>query len=107
MERIFKPLDYRLIQAEDGESGVGLAMEEKPDLILVDMGLPDIDGQTVATLLRQIPDLEKIPLIAITAWPENKAQEMAKLYGFDACFVKPIDIRTFPTLLAQYLDSKT
>lgn len=105
VERVLGPLDYHLIQAVDGETGVGLAMDEKPDLILVDMGLPDIDGQTVATLLRQIPELRRIPLVAVTAWPEEKAQEMAFLYGFDGCITKPLDIRAFPGLIAQYLDA--
>jgi two-component system cell cycle response regulator DivK len=104
IERVLEPHGYRLIQAVDGETGVGLAMEEKPDLILVDMGLPDIDGQTVATLLRQIPALRKIPLVAITAWPEDKAQEMADLYRFNGCITKPIDIRAFPQLIADYLE---
>jgi two-component system cell cycle response regulator DivK len=104
LERVLGPLDYQLIQAVDGETGVGLAMEVKPDLILVDMGLPDIDGQTVATLLRQIPELRRIPLVAITAWPEAKAQEMAFLYGFDGCITKPLDIRALPGLISLYLD---
>jgi two-component system cell cycle response regulator DivK len=106
IERVLEPHDYRLIQAVDGESGVGMAMDEMPDLILVDMGLPDIDGQTVAMLLRQIPELRHIPLVAVTAWPEEKAQEMAFLYGFDGCVTKPFDIRTFPALIAKYLEEE-
>ena len=104
VERVFQRMpQYRLIQAEDGESGVGLALEEKPDLILVDMGLPDIDGQTVVTLVRQIPELQHTAIVAITAWPEDKAQEIAARYGCDGCITKPIDIRAFPNQIAQYL----
>jgi CheY-like chemotaxis protein len=106
IERVLGPHNYRLIQAKDGESGVGLAIEEQPDLILVDMGLPDIDGQTVAILLRQIPELRQVPLVAITAWPEDKAQQMARKYGFDACIAKPIDIRAFPKIIASFLGSE-
>jgi len=103
VERVLEPHGYELIQAEDGETGVGLAMDEKPDLILVDMGLPDIDGQTIATLIRQIPELQRIPLVAITAWPEDRAREMADQYGFDDCITKPMDILAFPGLVAHYL----
>ncbi len=104
VERVFQRLpQYHLIQAEDGESGVGLALEEKPDLILVDMGLPDIDGQTVVTLVRQIPELQHTAIVAITAWPEDKAQEIAARYGCDGCITKPIDIRAFPSQIAQYI----
>lgn len=104
VERVFEKMpEYRLIQASDGESGVGLALDEKPDLILVDMGLPDIDGQTVVTLVRQIPELKNTPIVAVTAWPEEKAQEIAARYGCNGCITKPIDIRLFPTQIAQYL----
>jgi two-component system cell cycle response regulator DivK len=103
IERVLEPHGYELIQAEDGETGVGLAMDEKPDLILVDMGLPDIDGQTIAILIRQIPELQRIPLVAITAWPEDRAREMADQYGFDGCITKPMDILAFPGLVAHYL----
>jgi CheY-like chemotaxis protein len=103
IERVFETMpEYKLIQANDGESGVELALEQKPDLILIDMGLPDIDGQTVVTIRRQIPDLAKSRLVAITAWPVEKAVEMVARYGLDGCITKPIDIRNFPNPLAQY-----
>lgn len=104
IERVLERFDYRLLQAVDGESGVSLAIDEKPDLILVDMGLPDIDGQTVVTLMRQIPDLSNSVIVAITAWPKDKAEEMAARYGCDGCIVKPIDVRTFPEQIARFLD---
>ena len=103
VERVLSRHGYRLLHAADGESGVQLALDETPDLILVDMGLPDVDGQTVVTLLKQIPSLEKTPIVAITAWPEEKALEMARRYGCDGCIVKPIDIKQFPDQVAAYL----
>ncbi len=105
-ERILERFDYRLLHAVDGESGVTLAIDEKPDLILVDMGLPDIDGQTVVTLMRQIPELKEVPIVAITAWPRDVAEEMAKRYGCDGCIVKPIDVRQFPAQIAHFLAIK-
>jgi two-component system cell cycle response regulator DivK len=106
VERVLTPHGYRLLHALDGESGVSLAIEEKPDLILVDMGLPDVDGQTVVTLLRQIPEMQPIPIVAITAWPPDKAMEIARRYGCDGCITKPIDIRTFPAQIAAYLENR-
>ncbi len=103
VERVLEAHNYRLLHAFDGETGVNTAIEEKPDLILVDMGLPDVDGQTVVTLLRQIPDLRDIPIVAITAWPPEKAQQIAEQYGCDGCITKPIDIRIFPDQIAAYL----
>lgn len=106
VERVLAPHNYRLLHASDGESGVTLAIEEKPDLILVDMGLPDVDGQTVVTLLRQIPEMQDIPIVAVTAWPADKALEIAQRYGCDGCITKPIDIRTFPSEVASYLKKR-
>jgi two-component system cell cycle response regulator DivK len=103
VERVLEPHNYRLLHAADGETGVALAIEEKPDLILVDMGLPDVDGQTVVTLLKQIPEMEKIPIVAITAWPVDKALEMAQQYGCDGCITKPISVKLFAQQVAAYL----
>lgn len=105
VERVLEPHNYRLLHAADGESGVSLALLEKPDLVLMDMGLPDIDGQTVVTLMRQIPELKDTPIVAITAWPAATALHMAQSYGCDGCITKPIDVKTFPTLIAQYLET--
>lgn len=105
IERVLERFDYRLLHAGDGESGFNMALEEKPDLILVDMGLPDIDGQTVVTLMRQIPELEHVPIVAITAWPAETALEMALRYGCDGCITKPIDVKSFPAQIAAYLEA--
>ena len=84
-------------------TGVALAIEEKPDLILMVMGLPDIDGQTVVTLLKQIPEMKDVPIVAVTAWPADTAEKMAQRYGCDGCITKPINIKTFPDQIAEYL----
>lgn len=103
IERILEPFGYRLLHASEGEAGITMALAEQPDLILVDMGLPDLDGQTVVTLMRQIPELKDKPMVAITAWPADTAQEMAKRYGFDGCLLKPIDVKTFHQSILTYL----
>ena len=107
VERVLEPHNYRLLHAEDGETGVALALDEKPDLILVDMGLPDVDGQTVVTLLKQIPEMENIQIVAITAWPPDKALEMARQYGCDGCITKPINVKSFAQQVAAYFDNVT
>jgi two-component system, cell cycle response regulator DivK len=103
IERVLEPHGYRLLHAADGETGVSMAIDETPDLILIDMGLPDIDGQTVITLLKQIPDLQHVPLVAVTAWPAEMAEKMAMRYGCDGCITKPIDVKQFPAQIAFFL----
>ncbi len=105
IERVLERHGYRLLHAADGETGFTMAVEEQPDLILVDMGLPDIDGQTVVTLLRQIPELKNVPIVAVTAWPREIAEEMAKRYGCNGCIIKPIDVPRFPAQIASFLES--
>lgn len=102
-EKILRKSGYDVRVAINGEQGLMAVFETQPDLVLIDLGLPDIDGQTVVALIRQQADLETIPLIAFTAWPEHAAQEMAKAYGCDGVITKPIDTRTFADQVGAYL----
>ncbi len=103
VERILEG-KYHLLHAATGEEGIRLALESTPDLILLDMGLPDLDGQTVVTHLRQKPELKNTPIIAITAWPAETAARMAQLYGCDGCITKPINITSFADQIQQFFD---
>ena len=103
VKRILEKKAVQLTHAWDGESGLQMVMEQKPDLILLDLGLPDLDGQTVASFIRRIPELENVPMIAVTAWPEETAREMVTAYGCNDYISKPIDTRTFYNKLEKYL----
>lgn len=103
IERVLAPSGYELHHAWDGESGLKLLLEKTPDLILLDLGLPDVDGQTLATLIRRLPNLSHVPVIAVTAWPAETAWEMIRAYGCDGYIPKPIDTRTFVDEIAAYL----
>jgi len=95
---------YEVHMAEDGESGYDMALETNPDLVLVDLGLPDLDGQTVVAMLRQQPEMASIPIIAFTAWPQETAHEMAAAYGCDGVITKPIDTRSFADRIREFLE---
>jgi CheY-like chemotaxis protein len=103
VERLLEPHHYRLLHADDGETGIQMALAEMPDLILLDMGLPDVDGQTVVSLLKQMPSLQGTPIVMLTAWPADKAMEMAERYGCDGCLTKPVNVKTFPRQIADFL----
>ncbi len=105
MKRILEHFgDYRIHVASDGQSGLQLALTEKPDLVLLDLGLPDLDGQTVIGLLKGFPDLATVPIIAVTAWPQDTASQMAEAYGCDGYISKPISAREFPLQVAAYFE---
>ncbi len=95
--------DISIAHAWTGESGLQMAIEKHPDLILLDLGLPDIDGQTIAAFIRRIPELEHVPMIAVTAWPQETAMEMVRAYGCDDYIGKPIDSRKFVDMVQSYL----
>jgi two-component system cell cycle response regulator DivK len=105
VQRVLEAEGYQIINAADGKTGIQAAMAQAPDLILIDMGLPDIDGQTVVTHLKQLPSLNAVPMVAITAWPAEKALETADRYSLSGCILKPIDVRNFPRQIAGYLGS--
>jgi two-component system, cell cycle response regulator DivK len=103
--KLLRRADNEVVIAEDGESGLTTVFEQRPDLVLIDLGLPDIDGQTVIALIRQQPELAHMPIIAFTAWPEAAAHDMARAYGCDGVITKPIDTRLFAQQVAGFITS--
>ena len=85
-------LGYSVIEAEDGQRAVDLAVQEQPDIILMDLSLPNMDGLEAASRIRQEKPLEKVPIIAITAHQESSFRTSAASSGIDAYVTKPVDI---------------
>ena len=77
-------------EARDGASGLVRAAEAKPDVVLVDVGLPDIDGYEVARRLRARPDGAELRLIALTGYGQDEDRQRAAEAGFDAHLTKPV-----------------
>lgn len=103
MRRVLERGDFAVLHAEDGESALEMALTEPPDIILLDLGLPDVDGLTVAAFLKQTEALRDIPLIIVTAWPSETARDVMAAYGCQGYIPKPIDTREFPRQVAAYL----
>ena len=83
--------DYDLIVAWDGEAGVELAARERPDLILMDMSLPKMDGWEATTHIRANPDIAAVPIIAVSANARPEDIDRAIEAGCNAYIAKPID----------------
>lgn len=95
---------YEVIHAPDAQTGMDLALSEQPDLILLDLGLPDYDGQTVAAFLKEEDSTAHIPIVAFTAWPADTARPMAISYGCDGFISKPIEsVSDFLSKVNSYL----
>ncbi len=82
--------DYDLINADDGKKGLDMAISEKPDLILLDISLPEMDGTEVLANIRKIDDIKDTPTIALTAHAMLGDKEKYLDLGFDSYVSKPI-----------------
>jgi two-component system cell cycle response regulator DivK len=102
-ERVLTAKGFEVACAPDAETGLQKALEFAPDLIVLDLGLPDADGQTVVGWLRRMPETAQTPIVACTAWPEETAREMVRAYGCNGYIQKPINARQFPDQIAAYL----
>ena len=94
---------FIVFEAENGKVAVETAIREKPDVILMDLTLPLMDGFTATKLIRQNDELKNVPVIAVTAHKENDFRSDAKASGFDAYVTKPIDVNWLKDLIAGLL----
>ena len=85
-------LGYLVLEAENGEKAVEVAQRERPDIILMDLTLPVMDGLAATEKIRATDGLSGVPVIAVTAHQETDFRTEAKAAGFDAYVTKPIDI---------------
>ena len=83
--------DYELVSAGDGLSGVEMAEQQKPDLILMDMSLPVMNGWTAAQTIKAKPELAMIPIIGLSAHAMNEERQQALDSGCDEYLTKPVD----------------
>jgi two-component system cell cycle response regulator DivK len=97
---------YRTIEAEMGEDGVTLAMQHKPDLILMDYQLPGIDGIEAFRRIRNSSDTAHIPIVAVTASAMPEEAKKMKEAGFDGFLTKPINVKGFVQFVADIFSAK-
>ena len=96
-------LGYLIIEAENGARAVELAQSERPDIVLMDLSLPILDGITATKEIRASDGLGGMPIIAVTAHQETDFRAGAKAAGFDAYVTKPIDIDFLSELIKGLL----
>lgn len=96
---------YSVLQAETAEIGLEKAGKEAPDLILMDIGLPGMDGLTATGILKQDPATQKIPIVAVTSHAMKDDEEKLMAAGFDGYITKPINTREFVKTVAGLIRS--
>jgi two-component system, cell cycle response regulator DivK len=98
--------DYRVVEARDGREALAQAQAHHPDLILLDMSLPHVDGWTVARTLRQLPDFRSTLIVALTAHAMQGDREKTLEAGCDEFMTKPIDVPNFVPAVTKMLEGK-
>ena len=97
---------HEIIEAFDGESAVALAIEHHPDLILMDIQLPIVDGYEATRRIKAIVDLRAIPVIVVTSYALSGDEEKARAAGCDAYVTKPYSPRQLLSTINEFLNIK-
>jgi len=103
VRKLLTPAGFDVVDAADGVEGVRKALEERPDLVLVDIAIPGLDGYEVTLRLRAEPTLRGVPIVAITA---EGSRDASLAVGCDGFLQKPIDARSFAETVRGYLQGK-
>lgn len=106
VKRVLMAEDYEVVEAEDGLAGIETARQEHPDLILMDMNLPDVDGYEMTRRICRDPELSGIPVVAMTANVMQGDREKTLEAGCVGYIPKPIDVDALPAQVARFLEDK-
>jgi CheY-like chemotaxis protein len=94
-------LGHEVLEAGDGSQGVALALERRPEVVLVDLGLPGVDGYEVARAIRGHPIGQTMTVVAVTGYGQAEDRRRTKEAGFDAHLVKPVSQDALAHLIAS------
>jgi two-component system cell cycle response regulator DivK len=97
---------YEVVVAESGERGIELAAERVPDLVLMDLQLPGMDGTETLRQLRSHSETKDVPVVAVTAFAMRADRDRAFANGFDGFVEKPISVRALPGQVERFLTEK-
>ena len=106
LKKMLTAKGYNYFEAEDGLSGIEIALKEKIDLIILDINMSGMTGYEIATKIKNIPKLKEIPLVAFTGNVINNAKERALISGCEGFMTKPINGTTFFEKLNEYMNGK-
>ena len=102
---LLKVGNYRVLEAVDAETGISLAREHHPDLILMDIQLPGMDGLSACRIIKEDVELAAVPIVVLTSHAMSGDEEKARAAGCSSYLTKPIDTRSFLKEIDQNLKS--
>ena len=104
LTRRLKKKGFELIIAGDGQEGIDKAIQENPDLILMDLSLPTMDGWTATAEIKKIEEVKDIPIIALSAHAMPEHRDRALKAGCSDYDTKPVDIKRLLSKMEQYIE---
>jgi two-component system cell cycle response regulator DivK len=107
VRRILLSQDYSLLEAKDGSDALNILKTQRPDLILMDINMPDMDGYTLTTKIKSMPGFERIPILAVTANVMRGDKEKTLEAGCDGYIQKPLDIDQLVREVERFLLRRT
>ncbi len=106
VRRLLQAVSINVLEAENAYEAIRHLRSARPDLILMDINMPDVDGYTLTSKLKTVPGIKNIPIIAITANAMRGDRERSLSAGCDGYIEKPINIDTFNDQIDHYLNTK-
>jgi len=103
VRRVLKAAGFELLEATSAEEGIAIAEQYLPDLILMDINMPEVDGLTATMRLRENPALRDVPIVALTANVMRNVLEQVTVAGCNGYIVKPIQVDTFADQILSFL----
>jgi CheY-like chemotaxis protein len=102
MRAVLRAGNYRMLEAADAETGLSLAQEHHPDLILMDIQLPGMDGLSATKIIKTDPNLREIPIFALTGFAMESDKAKAMDIGLAGYIVKPFSVKVLLEMLDNY-----
>jgi two-component system cell cycle response regulator DivK len=104
---VLREAGYSVDTAEHAIAAMAAVVRKRPDLVLADIRMPIVDGKALVAELKGSRDTKDIPVVAITGYDGPGAQEAAFRAGYDGYMTKPIDVRSFPMRIAEFLEKSS
>jgi two-component system, cell cycle response regulator DivK len=106
VRRILMAEGYNVLEAQDAYQALQVVQQQRPDLILMDINMPEIDGYTLTARFKGTPGLSGVPIIALTANVMRGDRERSLEAGCDGYIQKPIDVDQLPAQIKRFLNAK-
>lgn len=106
VKRVLTYAGYEIKEAEDGEKGLEVLSSFKPEIILMDINMPGMDGWEMTARIKMMPEMGSVPIVALTAFTSPGDRERCLAIGCDGYLKKPIDVAEFPKQIDEYLKGK-